>query len=1446
MKKLTVILLAVIMALSMAVFAACAGDPVEEPNNPDTPGTEQPADPDQPVTEEQMRAKLAEFKTFLTTEHESYFVSSEMNSHDPEDGDTHLKVSVDVTKAKIRAAFAMTDDEGEYNGDLYYVYDEANALWYYVEYGDGAAEKPELLFVNATDVDYVVDDVIDTRVTTVEDLLSVMDEAAIDNGAFVYTDQYGTMKLSFGDGEYVLEVSMSSEGYGLSLKLTFRSSASDFAVPAAVTEAIGAISPETIAVAKYLNEFEKSSALVTVSKSGEGFVTETQKGFIGGGEYSLYSQDNQHSVITIGGQNVRIEQSGESEPRIENEYSSSDTETIRGMLYAEHIFSFINSYDNDVYFCLKEGSDGKIVALSEEGEQLYAGHAITDLVIDYSTAGKIVMTFKVNVGDDGVENYAVTLTNVGEEVTPDYAPSVVRVKARVFDNVYYIPMEEGGVKYAGAALVFGYDEIIDIKKEITVDDGVYKVTLISPYLLANNYNVTAVVVPDSVTEAYNFADEGIVRKIYYKGSELPKDLNLASSKRLLVYFYSAEKPADKGYYWHYAADNTIEEYDCAEIYTIRFYVEDNDYIDCEVTADGIILDDVPDPYKVGYEFIGWYYDKDTRTNVFDPDELTEVTENLNVYAHFEKTYTVTFETDHGFVSGSGNSYYRIERAPEPQQADSAYTFEGWYYDEDYTQKVEFPLVLDKDTTLYAKWSVAEYAYEAITENGAITGYMLVKYNGNGPDVDIPESYNGKPVVSIGRYCFEGKEEKILSLTINARGDSGNIASAAFKNLTNLVKVTLGENVTDIDGEIAYYKANNAYKEITDDSTFAYCYTIRELRILSTTLKIEMNGKSYKLGGLRRYSIGDEMNVYYNTTDKSKISQDGCFIYRTAGSNNLKWIIKYLPDLAANKESVTIPDDVYGIDDYAFYNCAGIKNVALGQVRYINSNAFEWTGLTEVIIPDSTNTVTDYAFGNCPKLLTVTIGANLKNLTTEAFTGSYNLVEVINRSTKMTITDPSNVGIENALVVKNGETATSSLVCDDNGFATLTVPGEDEDDDTSVYLVAYLVDPADAPASLVIPAGVTHIRDGIFAGYTGLQTVTLPETLLYIGEHAFNQSGLTSVTIPENVLGIGGYAFAETAITELTVLSTKNPTIGIRAFAALTLKKVSVAGMLANVSKEAFGGVFDGYTEKGGCYYLGNTANPYVILVKADNKKNCTLQSGVKQIANYAFKDCELLSTIDIPDSVEYIGAWAFANCFSLYQVKVGSGVTYIGGSAFDACRKLYEVVNASTLTISAGDGNNGGIAANALNVISAGGESILTIEDGVVFMKRTLAVDSSGSSVDTDLYFLIAYDGDGSEVTLPDAVNGQSYRVNEFAFYGRTDVTKITIAKNAIAPEQLRVNGVPLFSLAHSSFWLGNSTSLTIEFKGTEAEWEAISKYDYNDNTGTWCDTTTVTMNYGA
>ncbi len=1457
MKKLLIILLAAVMAFGMAVFAACADKPAEEPDNPNNPGTEQPADPDQPVTEEQMRAKLAEFKTYLTTDHESFSVSSEMFVTDPEDGDSSVKVSVDVTKTKIRAAFGMTDDDGEYNGDIYYVYDETNELWYEVGVnGDGTVEKPELLFVNATSVDYVVDNIIDARVTTVADLLSVMDDAVFQDGALVYVDGNGMMKLSFGDGEYALEISMSGEGASLSIKLTFRSTASDFTVPTAVTEAIGAISPEAIVVAKYLNEFEKSSANVTVAESGGGMTTETKKGFIGGGEYSLYSKDNQYSTVKIGESFVHIEQSGEDNLRVRENYSSSDTETVRGMLYAEQIFSFISRYDGTPLLCLKEGSNGKIVTLNEEGRQTYATNGITELEIDYSTDGTIVMTIgKVDIGggSETVFTTVVTLTNIGQSVTPDYAPSVAYVRARVFDNVYYRTTETGGEKYAVAAQVFGYDEIVDIKKMIAVGNDAYTVTAISPYLLENNRSAVAVAVPDSVTEPNNFADKGIVYKIYYKAPELPEGTVFASNKTVLVYLYSGTAPTGNGFFWHYADDNTIKEYDSVNLFTITFHGADDEIYKLNVTEDGFIMGAVQNFYGSDEtSFVGWYYDKDTWENEFDPDDVGKVTADFDVYARFEKTYRVYFETEYGFVSNSGNRYFVIENEPVPQNSGYIYEFGGWYYDEAYTQKVTFPLTLTEDVTLYAKWTQAEYGYATIPDtDGTTIAYALVAYNGDGKDVVIPETYNGLPVSTIGIDCFNGVEDKILSLTILGNiGNLGDLTSGAFENLTNLVKVTIGRGITDIGGEIAHYEENGT---LSESNIFQNCHNIKEVRILSPELKTAVeSGKGYTFGGLLRHKNNySGMDILYNVTDASNIEQDGCYVYRT--ERNRKWLIKYLPDLAENKENPVIPSrhngvEIYGIDSYAFANYTKLASVAFGSIRFINDHAFYNTGILGVEIPNSVTDVRDYAFGGCPKLLTVTIGTYADTITTEAFSESYNLVEVINHSIKMTITDPRYIGIANALVVKNDENATSSLVGGENGCVTLSVPGENEGD-VQVYLAAYSVDPDAAPASLEIPAGVTHIRDGVFSGddiaaYTGLKEVRLPATLEYIGAYAFCRSGLTSVTIPAGVTGIGDYAFADTAVTEIIMLSSGKTTVGAHAFDAPTLRRVAAEGIMVNVSADTFGSAFDGYTKKDGCYYVGNSNNPYLILVKADNQRSYTLPGGVKQIANYAFDGCDKLASIDIPDAVEHIGAFAFNQCTSLYRVKLGSGVKTIEGCAFDGCRKLYEVVNASSLTITAGEiANNGGVAENALNVIAADGTSILTkTEDGFVFMKRTLGVESSGSTVDTELYFLIAYDGEGGEITLPANFNGNKYRVSNFAFTGRTDVTRITIGKDSIAPEQLRVNGAPLYSFACNSFWLDNSTRLTIDFNGTQAEWGAISKYDYSDGTGTWYGTTGITV----
>ena len=61
--------------------------------------------------------------------------------------------------------------------------------------------------------------------------------------------------------------------------------------------------------------------------------------------------------------------------------------------------------------------------------------------------------------------------------------------------------------------------------------------------------------------------------------------------------------------------------------------------------------------------------------------------------------------------------------------------------------------------------------------------------------------------------------------------------------------------------------------------------------------------------------------------------------------------------------------------------------------------------------------------------------------------------------------------------------------------------------------------------LVIPDGITSIRDYAFAGCIGLTSVTIPSSVTSIGSYAFYEcSSLTSINIPEGVTNIGERAF----------------------------------------------------------------------------------------------------------------------------------------------------------------------------------------------------------------------------------------------------------------------------------------------------------------------------------
>ena len=76
---------------------------------------------------------------------------------------------------------------------------------------------------------------------------------------------------------------------------------------------------------------------------------------------------------------------------------------------------------------------------------------------------------------------------------------------------------------------------------------------------------------------------------------------------------------------------------------------------------------------------------------------------------------------------------------------------------------------------------------------------------------------------------------------------------------------------------------------------------------------------------------------------------------------------------------------------------------------------------------------------------------------------------------------------------------------------------------------------------------------------------------------------------------------------------------------------------------------------------------------AELKGEYSIRKGVKVIGDGVFAECNLLTKINIPDSVTNIGDNAFSGCDSLISIKIPNSVTNIGNDVFGGCRSLTSI-----------------------------------------------------------------------------------------------------------------------------------------------------------------------------
>ena len=274
--------------------------------------------------------------------------------------------------------------------------------------------------------------------------------------------------------------------------------------------------------------------------------------------------------------------------------------------------------------------------------------------------------------------------------------------------------------------------------------------------------------------------------------------------------------------------------------------------------------------------------------------------------------------------------------------------------------------------------------------------------------------------------------------------------------------------------------------------------------------------------------------------------------------------------------------------------------------------------------------------------------------------------------------------------------------------------------------------------------VKHIAPRAFYDCPELWTVTVPESVVDIGENAFNNCvALVDVKLPVSLVDIGPYAFANCTKISHFDLPEGLTEISEGLFENCTMMwKIAIPGSMKAIGKAAFrncvalkefalpaGLEAIGESAFEGCEAMKRVTIPGGVAVIGDRAfKGCvelsklTLQEGVNAIGFGAFWNCDSLKNAGLPASLKRIDALAFGDCQDLMKVTIPGSVTSVGRGAFFHCPDL------ETVSIKSGVAEIGTHAfaqCNALTKVAIP-ESVSAMGDDVFTIGHDASIDEAG------------------------------------------------------------------------------------------------------------------------